>query len=77
MSQSATLLVELFTEELPPKSLKRLGESFSEKLVNKLETLGLVAKNPQFKSFATPRRLAVQIEDVLSKAPDFKVKEKF
>ena len=76
MSQSATLLVELFTEELPPKSLKRLGESFSEKLVNKLETLGLVAKNPQFKSFATPRRLAVQIEDVLSKAPDFKVKEK-
>jgi len=26
----ASLLVELFTEELPPKALKRLGDAFAE-----------------------------------------------
>jgi glycyl-tRNA synthetase beta chain len=29
-SHSATLLIEVFTEELPPKSLRRLGDAFSE-----------------------------------------------
>ena len=27
-TQSATLLIEVFTEELPPKSLHRLGDAF-------------------------------------------------
>ena len=76
MSHSASLLVELFTEELPPKSLKRLGEAFSEHLLNKLVSLGLVGTNPKSQSFASPRRLAVLIQEVCSKAPDLKVKEK-
>ena len=54
MSHSASLLVELFTEELPPKSLKRLGEAFSEHLLNKLVSLGLVGTNPKSQSFASP-----------------------
>lgn len=76
MSQSASLLVELFTEELPPKSLKRLGESFSQQIVKKLITLGLVDVSAQFKSFASPRRLAVWIDTVLEKAPDSQLNEK-
>jgi glycyl-tRNA synthetase beta chain len=76
MSQSAPLLVELFTEELPPKSLKRLGESFSSQIIKKLVSLGLCAQHAEFRSFASPRRLAVLINDVLDKAPDLLVKEK-
>ncbi|MEI7427665.1 MAG: glycine--tRNA ligase subunit beta [Betaproteobacteria bacterium] len=76
MSQSAPLLVELFTEELPPKSLKRLGGSFSSQIIKKLASLGLCAEHVEFRSFASPRRLAVLINDVLDKAPDLLVKEK-
>jgi len=76
MSQLSPLLVEIFTEELPPKSLKRLGESFSSNIIKRLASLGLVSHPVPYKSFATPRRLAVLIEDVLDKAPDIAVKEK-
>jgi glycyl-tRNA synthetase beta chain len=76
MSQLSPLLVEIFTEELPPKSLKRLGESFSSNIIKRLASLGLVSHQVPYKSFATPRRLAVLIEDVLDKAPDIAVKEK-
>jgi glycyl-tRNA synthetase beta chain len=76
MNRQAPLLIELFTEELPPKSLKKLGEAFSDNLVKKLTSLGLVSKEAKYKSFATPRRLAVLVEGVLSQAPDVLVKEK-
>jgi glycyl-tRNA synthetase beta chain len=38
----APLLVELFTEELPPKSLKRLGDSFAQAIYQGLEKVKLV-----------------------------------
>ena len=76
MSQLAPLLVEIFTEELPPKSLKRLGDSFASNIIKKLTLLGLVSHQVSYKSFATPRRLAVLIDEVLDKAPDVAVKEK-
>jgi glycyl-tRNA synthetase beta chain len=76
MSQLAPLLVEIFTEELPPKSLKRLGESFSSNILKKLTSLGLASSQVTYKSFATPRRLAVLIDGALEKAPDVLVKEK-
>jgi glycyl-tRNA synthetase beta chain len=66
----ATLLVELLTEELPPKSLKSLAESFCESLVKDLERYGFLPKITDARSFATPRRLAVSIAHVLPKAPD-------
>ena len=72
----APLLVELFTEELPPKSLKLLGEQFSKKLFERLITNGLVKSGTSYRSFATPRRLAVYIEAVLPKAADQLVQEK-
>ena len=33
---TATLLVELLTEELPPKALKALGEVFADRILNGL-----------------------------------------
>ena len=76
LSQSDSLLIEVFTEELPPKSLRRLGEAFSGGIFGALKTAGLLSENSVAASFATPRRLAVQITHVLSQAPDFPVREK-
>jgi glycyl-tRNA synthetase beta chain len=75
-SQSATLLIEVFTEELPPKSLRRLGDAFSEGIFTALKSAGLANDLSQATSFATPRRLAVQISNVLDQAPDYPVREK-
>ena len=74
--QSATLLIEVFSEELPPKSLRRLGDGFSEGIFAALKAAGLASDLSKATSFATPRRLAVQVTDVLDQAPDFPVREK-
>ena len=68
----SNLLVELFVEELPPKALKSLGDVFSNQIFINLERFGLVlrAEVVNVKSFATPRRLAVFIPNVLSKGAD-------
>ena len=67
---NANLLVELFTEELPPKALKRLGEAFADGILNGLVRAQLKTGVPTRQVFATPRRLAVLIPDVLAKAED-------
>ncbi len=67
---SAPLLVELFTEELPPKALRGLGEAFAEGLVRGLSKARLLAVDTQPQVFATPRRLAVLIAAVSAKADD-------
>ena len=76
LSQSANLLIEVFTEELPPKSLRRLGDAFSEGIFTALKTAGLTSTSSKATGFATPRRLAVLITDVLAQAPDYPVREK-
>jgi glycyl-tRNA synthetase beta chain len=73
---SNNLLVELFVEELPPKALKKLGESFSSTVFEVLKAQGLVADNTNVTSFATPRRLATHITNVASKAADKQVAQK-
>ena len=75
-TQLATLLIEVFTEELPPKSLRRLGDAFSEGIFAALKSAGLASESSKTTGFATPRRLAVQITDVLDQAPDYPVREK-
>ncbi len=70
------LLVELFTEELPPKALARLGESFALGLQNALHQQGLIAPDNERVVFATPRRLAVRLTRVLPLAPDQTFTEK-
>ncbi|HEX4943725.1 MAG TPA: glycine--tRNA ligase subunit beta, partial [Usitatibacteraceae bacterium] len=61
---SATLLVELFTEELPPKALNRLGESFASGVEAGLRKRGFLGEASAASGFATPRRLAVSITAV-------------
>ena len=72
----ANLLVELFTEELPPKALKRLGEAFAGGIVEGLKNNRLLDATSKPKAFATPRRLAVYITSVLPKAFDRPVEQK-
>ena len=74
--KSAALLVELFTEELPPRTLKRLGDSFAQSIFQSLNQVHLIGANAKLQSFASPRRLALLIEDVLPQAPDHPVREK-
>jgi len=70
------LLVELFVEELPPKSLKKLGIAFADRLycslasanlIEESEGLGIGIVQP-WTWFASPRRLGVFVRDVLHQA---------
>jgi len=69
------LLVELFVEELPPKVLKKLGESFSGVLAESLTASGLLVDGT-VTTFASPRRLAAHITNVSAKAADKQVAQK-
>jgi len=70
------LLIELFTEELPPKALMRLGQAFAQGVHDGLAALGLVAEGNATTPFAAPRRLAVRLSSVLSEAPSRAYSEK-
>ena len=70
------LLVELLVEELPPKSLKQLGNSFAELLTASLKAQDLVSKDAQVTAYASPRRLAVHITHVAAQAADKAVAQK-
>ena len=74
---TAPLLVELFTEELPPKALKQIGDAFADRILNGLIQTQLKDRDPRgTRVFATPRRIAVLLEDVRAKAPDQSRREK-
>ena len=66
----AALLVELLTEELPPKSLLRLSTSFVGHVLDELRRNGFVPDDVTPQAFATPRRLAFRIPRVRGQAPD-------
>lgn len=70
------LLVELLTEELPPKALQKLGQAFAEGVRATLERHGLLAEGCAATAYATPRRLAVHLSAVLAQAPDQPYAEK-
>ncbi|MDR1661497.1 MAG: glycine--tRNA ligase subunit beta, partial [Azoarcus sp.] len=70
------LLVEIFVEELPPKVLKTLGETFAGALAAALRRDGLAPENTATTAYSTPRRLAAHLTDVLSVAADRPVTHK-
>ncbi len=70
------LLVELFVEELPPKALKKLGEVFAQTLAQSLKTQGLAPEAAAVTAYASPRRLAAHVTDVLAVAADKPVVQK-
>ena len=69
MSGSATLLVELLCEELPPKALRMLGDEFANLVTNGLVRAGIAATQPPA-VHATPRRLALQLLSIPARAED-------
>ena len=66
-----TLLIEFITEELPPMSLKELGEKFGQLIAEGLQKQNLI-KNHEIRVFSTPRRLGVKILNVAEKSENQK-----
>jgi glycyl-tRNA synthetase beta chain len=64
---SADFLVELGTEELPPKALKNLMNSFAESIEAQLREVEL--SFTAVKAYAAPRRLAVLVEGLAAQTP--------
>ena len=73
---TASLLVELFVEELPPKALKKLGEAFASVLFEQLKAQGLATAESKLTPFASPRRLAAHVTGVATHAADKSVSQK-
>ena len=71
MSGTRDLLIEIGTEELPPKALRRLGQAFAAEVRAGLEKQSLPLKSCQW--HAAPRRLAVLVGDLAAGQPDREV----
>jgi glycyl-tRNA synthetase beta chain len=71
-----TLLLELQTEELPPKALVKLGAAFTATIVNGLKARGFLEAGSVATTYATPRRLAVSVTQVRATSPDKTIREK-
>lgn len=68
MTTKRDLLIEIGTEELPPKALKPLATAFAEEIHNGLEKLDL--SHGDYQWFATPRRLAVIVNKLVLRQQD-------
>jgi len=68
MSPSRDFLVEIGTEELPPKSLLALAAAFAAAIEKGIADAGL--KHGAVERFATPRRLAVRVRKLAERQPD-------
>ncbi len=74
MVDSADLLFELGTEELPPAALKKLSNAFTEAFVAGLNKANL--QHGAIKPFATPRRLALLVEECSQQQPDREIERR-
>ena len=73
-AEKRDFLVEIGTEELPPKALRVLEQAFAAGLVAALAKAGL--KHGEVQSFATPRRLAVLVRRLAAHQPDQKMERR-
>lgn len=76
MNMTQTLLVELLTEELPPKVLAKLGDAFAAGIFNGLKARDFLEPDAVATAYATPRRLAVAISKVRATLLDKSIREK-
>ena len=53
---AATLLVEIVTEELPPRAMKNLAEAFAGGISEGLRNEGFLGDKSRVTAYATPRR---------------------
>ncbi|MBU6247960.1 MAG: glycine--tRNA ligase subunit beta [Xanthomonadaceae bacterium] len=70
MSAAKPLLIELGTEELPPKALDELAAAFGRGVCDGLARRGIAAGLDAARVYATPRRLAVYVPDVAFAQPE-------
>jgi len=68
MDDSLPLLCEIGLEELPPKALNALSDAFTTGIVQRLQDIGLPVARAT--SYASPRRLAVLLENLPAQSPD-------
>jgi glycyl-tRNA synthetase beta chain len=68
MAARRDFLVEIGTEELPPKSLLTLAKAFADGIEKGLTDAGL--QHGAVERFATPRRLAVRVRRLIEQQPD-------
>jgi glycyl-tRNA synthetase beta chain len=73
---TASLLVELLTEELPPKALQALSEAFAAGIERGLQARQFIAEGSVVTPYGSPRRLAVHITHVRRRSPDEPSKHK-
>lgn len=71
-----TLLIELLTEELPPKALEKLAASFAQTIGEELKKMQFAPADAEATVYASPRRLAVQLANVAALQPDQKITRK-
>ncbi len=71
-----TLLVELLTEELPPKALTKLADSFAGTIEKSLRQDDFLTDASKKTVYATPRRLALTITNVRDVSPDKPIRQK-
>ncbi|MFB1116448.1 glycine--tRNA ligase subunit beta [Dickeya dadantii] len=69
-----TFLVEIGTEELPPKALRTLAESFAANFTAELDAAGLGYQSVNW--FAAPRRLALKVAGLSASQPDREVEKR-
>jgi len=74
MSGADDFLVEIGTEELPPKALRSLMESFRENVLTAVDLAGL--SRGEVRAYASPRRLCVCITDLQHQQEDRRVEQK-
>ena len=71
-----SLLVEIQTEELPPKALKSLSEAFASGIEADLRARGFVSEQSVTTAYGSPRRLAVKLTNVARKSADTPFRQK-
>jgi len=71
-----TLLIELLTEELPPKALERLSTTFANEVFTALRKQKLAGEDSVCTPYATPRRLALTVSHVVEQQADSVFKRK-
>ena len=72
----ASLLIEIQTEELPPKALKALCGAFAAGIEGGLRVRGFVSEQSVVTAYATPRRLAIHLTNVAKKSADAPFRQK-
>lgn len=74
MNLTQNFLVEIGTEELPPKALKTLATSFADNVEAELNQAGLTFDKIEW--FAAPRRLAVKVLNLATQQPSKKIEKR-